>query len=39
MEPAENQQKKPVNQPDVIAGVITAVILVITTIWLVILLF
>lgn len=39
MEPAENRHQKPVNRPNVIAGVITAVILVTTTIWLVILLF
>ncbi len=39
MDPAENRHQKPAYRADVIAGVVTAVILVITTVWLVILLF
>lgn len=39
MKPAENQDPGPANRKDVIAGAVTAVILVIITAWLVLLLF
>lgn len=39
MEPTENQDSKPAGRADAIAAVVTAIILVATTAWLVILLF